>query len=101
MMVGFMRPNNRQLSFAITLAVSLVLVIAPVYSSGRTLVEVNGPRVFGVLGIPVVIALGPLVVRRLRIPAAVAMGAFVVLAGLSIGLFYLPSTVLLAWPERR
>ncbi len=96
-----MRPSGRLLSFAITVVVSVLLVIAPVYSSGRTLVEINGPRVFGVLGIPVVIALGPLAFRQLRFPAAVAMGAFALLAGFSIGLFYLPSAVLLAWPERR
>jgi YVTN family beta-propeller protein len=34
-------------------------------------------------------------------PVAIAMSAFVMIAGFSIGLFYLPSAVLLIWPERR
>jgi hypothetical protein len=38
---------------------------------------------------------------RLKPTAAIAMSAFVMIAGFSIGLFYLPSAVLLIWPERR
>jgi hypothetical protein len=49
----------------------------------------------------VVIALTSLAFDRLKITAAIAMSAFVVIAGFSIGLFYLPSAVLLIWPERR
>ncbi len=94
-------PHGRLISFVVTVVVSLLLLIAPVYSNGQTLVEVNGPRVFGVLAIPVVIALGPLAFRWLTIPAAVAMLAFSLIAGFSIGLFYLPIAVLLVWPERR
>ena len=62
---------------------------------------VNGNRVFAALAIPVVIALTSLAFDRLKITAAIAMSAFVVIAGFSIGLFYLPSAVLLIWPERR
>lgn len=94
-------PHGRLIGFAVTVAVSLSLVMAPVYSSGRTLVEVNGPKVFGVLAIPAVISLCALAFRRLTIPAAVAMLAFSLIAGFSIGLFYLPIAVLLVWPERR
>jgi len=57
--------------------------------------------VFAALAIPVVIALTSLAFDRLKITAAIAMSAFVVIAGFSIGLFYLPSAVLLIWPERR
>ncbi len=78
-----------------------MLLLAPVYSSGRTLLAVNGPKTFGVLAIPVVIALGLLTLRWLKIPAAIGMFAFVLVTGFSIGLFYLPSAVLMAWPERQ
>ncbi len=85
----------------VTTAVSLLLLIVPVYSSGRTLVKVNGPRVFGILAIPIVIALVPLVFPRLKISAAIVMLVFTLIAGFSIGFFYLPAAMLLAWPERR
>lgn len=97
----FRLPYHRLIAFGVAVIVSLLFLIVPVYSNGRTLLEVNGPRVFGALATPVAIALCPLVSRRLTIPAAVAMLAFSLSAGFSIGLFYLPSTVLLVWPERR
>jgi hypothetical protein len=97
----FRLPYGKLIAFGVTVVVSLLFLIVPVYSNGRTLLEVNGPRVFGALAIPVAIALCPLVSRRLTIPAAVAMLAFSLIAGFSIGLFYLPSTMLLIWPERR
>jgi hypothetical protein len=81
--------------------VSFLLLVMPVYSNGRTLLRVNGPRVFGILAIPMVIAIIPLIFPRLRTTAAVVMFIFVLIAGFSIGLFYAPSAVLLAWPERR
>lgn len=94
-------PHGKLISFGVTVAVSLLFLIAPVYSSGHTLVEINGPRVFGILAVPVLIALGPVACRWLTIPAALAMLAFSLIAGFSIGLFYLPIAVLLVWPERR
>lgn len=94
-------PHGRLISFAVTAAMSQVLLTAPVYSDGRTLVEVNGPMVFGILAIPVMIALGPLGFRQLTIPAAVEMLVFSLVAGLSIGLFYVPIAVLFLWPVRR
>jgi hypothetical protein len=81
--------------------VSILLLIAPLYSDGKTLAQVNGPRAFGVLAIPVVIAVGPMAFRWLKIPAAIAMLVFALLAGFSIGLFYLPVAALLLWPERQ
>lgn len=94
-------PHGRGISLLVTVVVSILLLIAPLYSSGKTLVEVNGPRAFGVLAIPVVIALGPMAFRWLKIPAAIAMLAFALVAGFSIGLFYLPIAALLLWPERQ
>ena len=94
-----MLPRGRLISLAITAVVSLWLLTAPVYG-GQTLIKVNGPRVFGILAIPIVIALGPLVFPRLKIPAAIAMFVFALIGGFSIGFFYLPAAIVLAWPER-
>jgi hypothetical protein len=96
-----MLPRGRLIGFVVTAVVSFLLLIFPVYNNGRTLFSVNGNRVFAPLAIPMVIALTSLAFDRLKIPAAIAMSAFVVIAGFSIGLFYLPSAVLLIWPERR
>jgi len=87
-------------SLAIAAILSLLLLIMPVYSSGRTLVQVNGPRVFAILAIPVIIAASPIIFVRLKLSAAIAMFFFSLVAVFSIGLLYLPSAVLLAWPER-
>jgi hypothetical protein len=94
-------PHGRLISLVVTTLVSLFLLILPIYSSGGTLAKVNGPRVFGILAIPIVIALAPLVFPRLKISAAIAMFVFVLIAGFSIGFFYLPGAILLACPERR
>src|ERR1700730_8428635 len=101
MLARLMLPRGRLISLIITAVVSLLLLTVPVYSSGQTLVKVNGPRVFGILAIPIVIALAPLAFPRLKIPAAIAMLVFAVIGGFSIGFFYLPAAALLAWPERR
>lgn len=61
--------------------------------------DVNGPHVVAVLGIPVVLALSPLLVRKQRRAALLAAGAltlgFCVVAALSVGTFYLPTALLL------
>ena len=96
-----MIPHGRLIGFLVTAIVSILLLVLPVYNNGQTLLHVNGNRVFAALAIPVVIALTSLAFDRLKITAAIAMSAFVMIAGFSIGLFYLPSAVLLIWPERR
>jgi uncharacterized membrane protein YjjP (DUF1212 family) len=96
-----MLPHGRLIGFLVTALVSTLLLILPVYSDGQSLFSVNGNIVFGVLAIPVVIALTSLTFRPLRTTAAIAMSVFVMIAGFSIGLFYLPSAVLLLWPELR
>jgi hypothetical protein len=96
-----MLPHGRRIGFLITAVVSILLLFLPVYNDGQTLLIVNGNRVFGVLAIPVLIALAALAFDRLKIPAAIALLAFVMFAGFSVGLFYLPSAVLLNWPERQ
>jgi len=96
-----MLPHGRLIGFLVTTAASILLLVLPVYNNGQTLFSVNGNRGFGALAIPMGIALSSLAFDRLKIAAAIAMSAFVVIAGFSIGLFYLPSAVLLIWPERR
>jgi hypothetical protein len=95
------RKVREWLSLVATAIISLLLLMMPVYSSGRTLLEVNGPRMWGILSIPIVIAIAPLIYRRLKTSAAVAMLVFALVGGFSIGFFYLPAVILLAWPERR
>jgi hypothetical protein len=97
----FMLPHRRLISFLVTAVVSILLLILPVYNDGQTLLNVNGNRVFSALATPVVIALASLAFARLKTTAAIALSAFVVIAGFSIGVFYLPSAVSLSWPERR
>jgi hypothetical protein len=87
-------------AFAWTVAVFVVLLVLPMYSNGSTLFAVNGAGAFVAVGIPVVISAAPLFVsRKARILAGAAMLAFVVIAGMTIGLFYTPSAVILLWPH--
>ena len=97
-------------------AAASFLAIGPVYrttrvtSSGSRIAEAstslaaqNGPWVYGLLTIVVLIAAAPLLARVLisrRLPglahtvrtaAVVILGAFVVIAGFSIGLFFAPA----------
>jgi hypothetical protein len=61
-----------------------------------TLLEQNGPGVLVILGVPVLVTLIPLVVprptrRQWRFGAAGLLTALCVLAGFSIGLFFVPT----------
>jgi hypothetical protein len=96
-----MVPHGRLIGFLVTAVVSVLLLIVPAYNNGQTLFDVNGNRVFAGLTIPVMIAFTPLAFDRLKTTAAIAMLAFAMIAGFSLGLFYLPSAILLFWPERR
>jgi hypothetical protein len=119
-------------SFAMTLVVFVALLFVPSYGreittsesssqgnftsktveDNQTLLQVNGPRVLLYLAGLVVIAGLPLLFRRSRWRAvleastATLMTAFTIIAGFSIGLFYLPSALamliaaLLACPAR-
>jgi len=85
------------LSFVLAVACSIVLCIAPFYSSGHTLIQVNGLNVLIPLAVPVLATLAPMLLPRfvVRVGFAAILGLFAVLAGFSIGMFYLPSAVLL------
>jgi hypothetical protein len=64
-----------------------------------TLRDVNGPRILFVLAIPVVVAGLPILFRSraVRILAAALLTGWVAIAAASIGLFYLPSAILMIW----
>ncbi len=79
------------------------LLVAPVYSSGRTLLEANGPAAAWTLAAPVVFAAAPVFVRgRARRAVTVAAAAMLVIFCLlvSTGPFFLPAAVLLVLAAR-
>jgi hypothetical protein len=64
-----------------------------------TLAEVNGARAYFLLAIPVAVTTLPLLFRfqAVRILSAVLITACVVAGAASIGLFYIPSAVMMIW----
>jgi hypothetical protein len=64
-----------------------------------TLAEVNGTGIYFLLTIPVVLAGLPLLFRfrAVRILSAVLIAGWVVVGAASIGLFYIPSAVMMVW----
>jgi hypothetical protein len=64
-----------------------------------TLAEVNGPGTYFLLTIPVAVAGLPLLLRSraVRILSAVLITGWVLIASASIGLFYVPSAVMMVW----
>lgn len=88
-------------AFAWTVAVFVGLLILPTYSDGSTVFAVNGAKAFVAVGIPILVSSTPLFVsQKARTPAGVAMLAFMLTSGLSIGLFYAPSALMLLWPGK-
>ena len=69
----------------------------PVHPVHATLAEVNGPGTYFLLTIPVAVAGLPLLVRSraVRILSAVLITGWVVIGAASIGLFYVPSAVMM------
>jgi hypothetical protein len=74
-------------------------VASPQFEGHATGLEVNGPPVAFVLVIPMILALLPLAVRRNQrasfIGAGVLSLAFCVVGAMSVGMFFLPSALLL------
>lgn len=64
-----------------------------------TLAESNGPRTYLLLAIPVIVAGMPLLFRfrAVRVFSAVLLLVWVAIGIASIGLFYIPSAVVMAW----
>jgi hypothetical protein len=71
------------------------------YSDGHSVFAVNGARAFVAVGLPILISSAPLFSYKARMPAGVAIVAFILIGGMSIGLFYTPSAVMLLWPQGR
>ena len=71
--------------------------VAPVQHS--TLAGVNGPKTYLLLVIPVIVSGLPLLFRSraVRTLSAVLILGWVVIGVMSIGLFYLPSAVMMVW----
>lgn len=89
------------IAFAWTMAVFIGLLVLPTYSNGSTLLAVNAARALVAIGIPVLISSIPLFLsHKTRIPVGAAMLVFVLIGGMSIGLFYTPSAAILLWPYR-
>jgi cytochrome bd-type quinol oxidase subunit 2 len=81
-----------------TLAASAVLLVVPVYSSGQTLLEANGPEVLWVILLPLVLAALPLAAPRTgrRRLGYVVGAALLVLSFISsAGIFFLLPAILL------
>ena len=115
------------LAVLVAAGTSLVLLVVPIYATGAgsysldsngevasassrgraTILAVNGPSGLIGLGIPPTLALAPLLVtgeqrrRRAAGLAAIALVGFVLLAGFSIGLFYLPAALAMMWAARQ
>jgi hypothetical protein len=93
--------------FAVMLAslASLAWLAAPIYSPPRTLLQANGPPAAILLIIPVALSLLGLFSDRLRRGAGAALLAFSLAVCLvsvwTIGLSYLPSSVLLLIGPRK
>jgi len=79
------------LSFVLALAAAIVLL------KQDRLIEVNGQRVIVLVMFPVVVALVPVMfpARVVRIIASVLLCGFTLLASFTIGLFYLPASLLM------
>ena len=102
------------LSLLLALVASVLLAVIPSYhfssatadssatatvsTRSETLVEVNGGGVLAALLLPVVVAAVPVLLRRswARATAAVLLTGFAFMTGFSIGLYYLPSALVMA-----
>jgi hypothetical protein len=73
----------------------------------RSLLQTEGASILPVAGLPVLVALLPLAfaasrhARRVEIFSAVLLTSFVIIAGFSIGLFYLPAALAAILVARR
>jgi hypothetical protein len=92
------------ISFALAAVAAVFLLVWPVYPGfdGRrtthaTLLQVNGAWVIIPVTFPVMIAFLPILLRKqaVRIIATIIMGGFTIISGFSIGLFYLPTAIMM------
>ncbi len=89
-------------AFAAALLAAVVLLVAPLYKSGQTLVEANGTGSLALILLPLaVVALPLLMPAQHRSRTAGASGLLLLLASFasSAGIFFLPAAIALvvAW----
>ncbi len=89
-------------AFAVALGAAIVLIIAPLYESGKTLVEANGTGSLALILVPLAVAALPLLVpAQQRFRTAGTSGVVLVLISFvsSAGIFFLPAAIALvvAW----
>lgn len=106
-------------SFGLAIGAAVYLLVRPVYTGSvtqgggiaeppvtytyrATLLQVNGGWVVVPIVFPCAVALLPLLFRNqaVRILAAIVIGAFALIAGMSIGLFYVPAAMLMVLAAR-
>jgi hypothetical protein len=107
----------RLAAFVLSVIASVGLWIVPVYSGTVTatdaglrtrtfesharFIEVNGARGAILLVLAPLLLAVPLVVKRAKFPVAVLTFVAALAASFTIGMFYLPSAILLLLPEQR
>ncbi len=85
-----------------TLATSLALLGAPLYTNGsgrESFLQVNGFNSL-MLAVPVAIGILGLFSNRMKLFAGFLMLGWVVLGALTIGLYYIPIAACLLWPVK-
>ncbi len=91
-------------AFGLALLAAIYLLVWPAYSgfnrlqrTRATLLQVNGPYALIPVLFPVLTTLAALLLRKqwVRIVATILISGFVLIGGFTIGLFYLPSAILM------
>jgi hypothetical protein len=82
----------------LTIVVSCVWLVVPAYNSSKTVLQVNGVHGAFVILLPIALAVLPFLYRRATAPSGVALLLFSLLT--AIGLWYLPSSILLLLASR-
>jgi len=99
-----MKTKLTGVSFGLALAAFMYLLVWPIYSGFNgtqptrgTLVQVAGPFALIPAGFPVLVALTALLLRTqvVRVIASILIGGFALIAGFTIGLFYVPAGILM------
>lgn len=88
--------TSTAMSFVPTVACSILLCVAPFYSSGQSVLQVSGLEVLSALALPILASLVPILFprRAVRIGSAAVLCFFVLAGGFSIGMLYAPSALL-------
>ncbi len=90
--------RSRLIAFLLTVTAAAVVSTAPFYAAMRP--ESPAHTFMIATATPVLFAFLPLVLPPLQRPVAVLLVLFSWLAGMSVGLFYLPGAVVLFFPGR-